>query len=84
MLIEGSEWFEVDHGHLGFFLKDVKKNYKKWSKQGKTLSSRLKKNFSYDAMKSKLIDILDKNVSVPSQTILKLPEIKGVKLPTLK
>ena len=84
MLIEGSEWFEVDHGHLGFFLKDVKKNYKKWSKQGKTLSGRLKKNFSYDAMKSKLIDILDKNVSVPSQTILKLPEVKGVKLPTLK
>jgi len=84
MLIEGSEWFEVDHGHLGHFLKDVKKNYKKWNKQGKTLSSRLKKNFSYDAMKSKLIDILDKNVDVPSQTILKLPEIKGVKLPTLK
>jgi len=84
VLIEGSEWFEVDHGHLGHFLKDVKKNYKKWSKQSKTLNSRLKKNFSYEAMKTKLIDILDKNVDVPSQVSLKLPEIKGVKLPTLQ
>ena len=84
ILIEGSEWFEVDHGHLGHFLKDVKKNYKKWNKQSKTLNTRLKKNFSYGAMKTKLIDILDENVDVPSQISLKLPKIKGVKLPTLQ
>ena len=84
ILIKESQWFDVDHGHLGHFLNDVKKNYKKWNQKGKTLSSRLKKNFSYEAMKDKLIEILDKNVNVPSQVSLKLPEIKGVKLPTLQ
>ena len=84
VLIEGSEWFDVDHGHLGHYLKDVKKNYKQWEKKGRTLSSRLKKNFSYEAMKSLLIDILDKNVNVPTQIELKLPEIKGVELPKLQ
>ena len=84
VLIEGSEWFDVDHGHLGHYLKDVKKNYKQWEIKGKALSSRLKKNFSYEAMKSLLIDILDKNVDVPTQIELKLPEIKGVELPKLQ
>ena len=84
VLIEGSQWFDVDHQHLGHFMVDVKKNYKKWEKKSKTLSSRLKKNFSYEAMKSKLIEILDDNVDVPTQVQLKLPEIKGVELPKLQ
>ncbi len=84
MLIEGSQWFDVDHNHLGHFLVDVKKNYKSWSKKSKTLSGRLKKNFSYDAMKDLLLEILDKNVDVPTQIKLELPKIKGVKLPTIQ
>jgi glycosyltransferase involved in cell wall biosynthesis len=84
MLIEGSQWFDVDHNHLGHFLVDVKKNYKPWSKKSKTLSGRLKKNFSYDAMKDLLLEILDKNVDVPTQIKLELPKIKGVKLPTIQ
>ena len=84
MLIEGSQWFDVDHGHLGHFLVDVKKNYKEWNKKGKTLSGRLKKNFSYDAMKKLLLEILDKNVDVPTQVKLTLPKIEGIKLPTIQ
>ena len=84
MLIEGSKWFDVDHNHLGHFLVDVKKNYKQWSKKGKTLSSRLKKNFSYDAMKNLLLEILDKNVDVPTQVKLEIPKIEGIKLPTIQ
>ena len=84
VLIEGSQWFDVDHQHLGHFMVDVKKNYKKWVKNSKILGSRLKKNFSYEAMKSKLIEILDDNVDVPTQVQLKLPEIKGVELPKLQ
>ena len=84
LLIEGSQWFDVDHGHLGHFLIDVKKNYKQWVKKSKTLSSRLKKNFSYDAMKDKLIEILDDNVDVPTQVPLNIPKLDGVKLPTIQ
>tara|TARA_R100000541_G_scaffold37957_2_gene45768 strand:- start:415 stop:1710 length:1296 start_codon:yes stop_codon:yes gene_type:complete len=84
MLIEGSKWFDVDHGHLGHFLVDVKKNYKKWTPKTKTLSNRLKKNFSFNAMKNLLIEILDKNVNVPTQVKLNIPKLNGGVLPTLK
>jgi len=84
MLIEGSKWFSVDHGHLGHFLVDVKKNYKKWTPKTKTLSNRLKKNFSFNAMKNLLIKILDKNVDVPTQVKLNIPKLDGGALPTLK
>jgi glycosyltransferase involved in cell wall biosynthesis len=84
VLIEGAEWFDVDHGHLGHFMVDVKKNYKDWNKKSKILGSRLRKNFSYEGMKKVLIDILDNNVDVPTQIKLKLPEIKGVELPKLQ
>ena len=76
--------FDVDHGHLGHFLTDVKKNYKQWNQKSKTLSNRLKKNFSYDAMKDKLIEILDDNVDVPTQVPLNIPKLDGVKLPTIQ
>ena len=84
MLIEGSKWFDVDHGHLGHFLVDVKKNYKQWCSKSKVLSTRLKRNFSFEAMKNLLIEILDKNVDVPTQVKLNIPKLEGTSLPTLK
>jgi hypothetical protein len=84
MLIDGSSWFNVDHGHLGHFFKDVKKNYKDWSKKSKLLSRNCKKNFSYNAMKELLIETLDENVNVPTQIKLNLPKMEGIKLPTIQ
>ena len=84
MLVEGSKWFSVDHGHLGGFLVDVKKDYKKWIVKSKTQGNRLKKSFSFDSMKTQLMDILDKSVKVPTQLELKIPKLEGIKLPTMK
>jgi len=84
MLIEGSQWFDVDHGHLGHFLIDVKKNYKKWTPKSKTLANRLRKNFSFEAMKNTLIGILDDKVNVPTQVKLNIPKLDGITLPTMK
>jgi|TARA_R110001592_G_scaffold43212_2_gene140291 glycosyltransferase involved in cell wall biosynthesis len=84
MLIEGSQWFDVDHGHLGHFLMDVKKNYKKWTPKSKTLANRLKKKFSFNAMKELLIKILDDKVDIPTQVKLNIPKLDGMTLPTMK
>ena len=84
MIIEGSQWFEVDHGHLGHFLKDVKKNYKEWLPKSKTQSKYLKKYYSYEAMKLELLQILDKKINIPTTVKLKLPETKIIKLPQLQ
>ena len=89
ILIEGSSWFNVDHGHLGHFLTDVKKNYKDWNKKSKILGKKCRKNFSYEAMKKEIFQIIDENVKVPTQVELNLPKlnipkIKKLELPTLK
>lgn len=86
MLIEGSKWFSVDHGQLGNALVSVKKDYKQWHTKGKKYTSKLKKNFSFDSMKSQLLDILDKRIDVPKTIKLDLPKRKQPKLelPTLK
>ena len=84
VLIEGSQWFDVDHGHLGHFLKDVKKNYKQWLPKSKSQGKNLRKNFSYEAMKDLLLRILDEDVVVPTQVKLTLPKLKNISLPKLK
>ena len=85
MLVEGSQWFDVDHGHLGHFLNDVKKNYKTWVPKSKTLSGRLKKKFSFEAMKNLLLEILDDKVDVPTQVELKIPKLNSTpKLPVIQ
>ena len=89
VLIEGSSWFNVDHGHLGHFLVDVKKNYKDWNKKSKILGKRCRKNFSYGEMKNEILQIMDENVKVPTQVELNLPKLnipklEKVELPTLK
>tara|TARA_R110000764_G_scaffold810_7_gene3129 strand:- start:73 stop:1359 length:1287 start_codon:yes stop_codon:yes gene_type:complete len=84
MIIEGSQWFEVDHGHLGHFLKDVKKNYKEWLPKSKTQGKYLKKYYSYEAMKLELLQILDSKINIPTTVKLKLPETKIIKLPQLQ
>jgi hypothetical protein len=76
ILIEGSQWFDVNHGHLGHYLTDVKKNYKEWLPKSKTLSRNLRKNFSYSAMKNLLGSILNENVKIPTKMELKLPKLK--------
>lgn len=81
MLVEGSKWFSVDHGQLGNALVDVKKNYKDWYKKGKIHKNILKKNFSYESMKSQIYEILDNNISnIPVAVKLTLPKLNLPKL----
>ena len=81
MLVEGSKWFSVDHGQLGNALVDVKANYKDWYKKGKTYKNILKKNFSYESMKSQIYEILDNNISdMPMAVKLTLPKLNLPKL----
>ena len=84
VLIEGSQWFDVDHGHLGHFLNDVKKNYKQWLPKSKSQGKNLRKNFSYKVMKNLLLEILEENVDVPKKITLKLPSIPKTQQPQSK
>lgn len=81
MILPESKWFTPNHSEVGTALKDVYKNYKKYSDLGKRQAHYSKTNFSWDKMDKKLLDYLDKNIPTFAQQVnLTLPDL-GVKKP---
>ena len=79
-LIEGSQWFDVDHMALGKTLKNTYKKYKDYIPNARRQATHAKDNFSYEKMKEKLDIILEDNVTqTPKQVDLKLPKLKKSK-----
>ena len=84
-LLPDSQWFSPDHGHVGFYLKDIFENYKNYTEKAKRQAFYSKTNFSWDKMKEKLDDILVKNIpEFPKEAKLKLPSMKKIELPKLE
>ena len=84
-LLSDSQWFSPDHGHVGFYLKDIFENYKNYTEKAKRQAFYSKTNFSWDKMKEKLDDILVKNIpEFPKEAKLKLPSMKKIELPKLE
>ena len=96
MLLKESEWFSVDTGRVGFYLKDVFINYKNYKEKAKRQGYHSRTNFSFEKMKEKIDNILqDKIPEFPKHVSLNLPklkkigedsktDIKKLKLPKLK
>ena len=93
MLVEGSQWFTVNYQRASAIMKDVYKNYRKYTLNAKKLGMVNKSKFSLDAMTKELGKILDKYVpEFPKEVKLNLPKLKKVgsteqpkiKLPKLK
>ena len=82
MLIPESSWFTVDYKAAADKLKDVYKNYKKYTDGAKKQAYRSRTEFSLDKMSEKLLSILEKNVAVKVE--FKLPQLKKIELPKLK
>jgi len=82
---EGSQWFTVDYGEAGSYMKDVYKNYKTYLERSRKTHHFIKTNFSFEKMQEKLNTILDTRLpEFPKQVQLTLPKLKKVELPTLK
>ena len=81
-------WSTVNYGVSLNIIKDVYKNYKKYELRGKKQMIVNRQNFTHDAMKDKLINIVDDLLQdVPKEVSLKLPKLvkkSDVKLPKLK
>ena len=81
-------WSTVNYGVSLNIIKDVYKNYKKYELRGKKQMIINRQNFTHDAMKDKLINIVDDLLQdVPKEVSLKLPKLvkkSDVKLPKLK
>jgi len=82
MLIEGSQWFDIDHNYINHFLNEVFNNYDEWVEKAKNQSKHSKKNFSFDKMTKKIKELLSKNApELPKKMELKLPGMDKIKMP---
>jgi glycosyltransferase involved in cell wall biosynthesis len=85
MLLAEAEWFSVDTGHVGHYLKDVFENYKKYAENAKRQGFQSRTKFSYEKMKEKLDALFTLKIpEFPKQVQLKLPQLKKIELPKLK
>jgi glycosyltransferase involved in cell wall biosynthesis len=85
MLMQEAEWFSVDHGHVGHYMKDMFENYKEYKDKAKRQGYHSRTNFSFDKMKEKLDAVLTERIpEFPKQVQLQLPKLKKIELPKLK
>ena len=47
MLIEGSQWFDVDHNYVNHFYNDIVNNYDTWLTKAKDQGKHIRKNYSF-------------------------------------
>ena len=82
MILQESQWFNVDHGHVGHFFNDIFTNYKDWKVKAKRQGYYSRTNFSFNEMVKQIETILSKNLpEFPQEVKLKLPKIKKIELP---
>jgi glycosyltransferase involved in cell wall biosynthesis len=93
MLLAEAEWFSVDTGHVGHYLKDVFENYKGYAENAKRQGFQSRTKFSFEAMKEKLGKLFEEKIpEFPKQVQLQLPKLNNIgsatsskiKLPNLK
>ena len=81
MLLKEAQWFSVNTGNVGHYLKDVFENYKKYTEKGKRQGYQSRTQYSWEAMKDKLKGILENQIpEFPKQVELKLPKLELPKL----
>ena len=84
-VIKESQWFNVDSGQVGYYLKDMFENYKNYTDGAKRQAHYSKTNFSFNKMKEVLDGYLTINVpEFPKQVKLELPKLKKIALPKIK
>ncbi len=76
VLLQDSKWFQPNEKAVKDSLKDVFKNYKKYTKKSKSQRTKTLKEFTLDAMNNKLKDILDRNLpEFATEVTLNLPKL---------
>ena len=80
-IIKESQWFNVDYGQVGYYLKDVFENYKKYTDGAKRQAYKSKNEFSWDKMFEKVDQMLTERIpDFPKELQLQLPKLELPKL----
>ena len=85
MLLAESQWFNVNFGEVGHYLKDMYVNHKAHVDGGKRQGYKSRTQFSFENMKEKLDTILTNKIpEFPKEVELKLPKLQLPKLNKIK
>jgi hypothetical protein len=80
-IIKESQWFNVDYGQVGYYLKDMFENYKKYTEGAKRQAYKSKNEFSWDKMFEKVNQVLTERIpEFPKEVQLQLPKLQLPKL----
>tara|TARA_R100000541_G_scaffold44831_1_gene51875 strand:+ start:435 stop:1739 length:1305 start_codon:yes stop_codon:yes gene_type:complete len=82
MLIEGSQWFDVDHNYVNHFYQEIVNNYDVWLEKAKNQGKISREEFCFNKMTIKIKELFEKNLpELPKKMELKLPGIDKIKMP---
>ena len=80
-VIAESQWFNVDYGQVGHYLKDMFENYKKYTDGAKRQAYKSKNEFSWGGMLEKVDQIFTEHIpDFPKEVQLQLPKLKKIDL----
>ena len=78
-LIKEAKWFNVEHGEIGFYLRDIFEHYKKYIPLGRKQAHKSRTEFSFEKMKELLGSRLEELIpEFPKEVKLQLPKLKKV------
>jgi len=84
-VIAESQWFNVDYGQVGHYLKDMFENYKKYTDGAKRQAYKSKNEFSWGGMFEKVDQIFTERIpEFPKEIQLQLPKLELPKLQKIK
>jgi len=84
-VIKESQWFNVDYGQVGHYIKDVFENYKKYTDGAKRQAFKSKNEFSWGKMFEKVDQTLTQYIpEFPKEVQLQLPKLNKIELPKLE
>lgn len=79
MLLKEAQWFSVDNGHVGYYLKDVFENYKGYAEKAKRQGFQSRSKFSFNNMKEKLGKVFGEKIpEFPKQVQITLPKLNKI------
>lgn len=83
MILPETKWFNADHGEVGFYLRDVYINYKKYVDGAKRQAYKTKTEYSREAMTKQLLKVTEQYIpEFAVQAPLQLPKLELPKLDT--
>ena len=81
-LLKESQWFSPDNSHIGYYLRDVFENYKKYLEGAKRQAYKSKTEYNWGKMKEKIDSIFTQYIpEFPKEIKLKLPSLKRIEFP---